>query len=342
MTRTASTSSTTISRPSPTVLRSVFTAPRAAAPGPGDATAPVLSARQLRGLGIHPSTITRRCRPGGPWRRLAPGVVLLGTGEPTRHQWAQAAIAYLGPGSVITGVDALLVYGMELPRPRTVHALVEAGRRLTPPTFVSVERTARLPDPVLDGGIPFAPPVRAAVDAARREAEPDRLRALLTAPVREGLCTVEELTTELASGNQRGSAAVRTQLRRLAHTTEDDVRRTARRLAHRCPLPPPRWDVTITDPTGQALGVVDAWWDDVGLGWWVTGRGRERPGSSATAVGEQEGLALTASGVALVRTPPAMVRHHPEVVITELVRAFRGAARRPRPRVLAEVHRFVA
>lgn len=311
-----------------TSMFSAATAPSA----PCDPRVRVLSVAQLRALGFHPSTITKRCRPGGPWRRLATGVVMLGTGEPTRYQLLQAAIAYLGSGSVITGVDALRIHGVQLPVPRFVHTLVSAQRRWTPPAFVALERTARMPTPLVQSELPFAPPARAVLDAARRENDPDRLRSLLTVPVQEGLCTLDELITELDQGNQRGSAAVRIQLRALRHTIEDRLRRAARYLARRCPLPPPRWDVTITDSTGRRLGMVDAWWDDVGMGWLL----------NAPSVGSQgpeeqrDELALTAKGVVLVRTAPSMLHHHGDVVATELVRAFRQAATRPRPPVLSE------
>ncbi len=322
-------SATTVSGPT---LTSVFSAVRSPA-HPRDSQARVLSVAQLRALGVHPSTITKRCRPGGPWRRLAPGVVLLGTGEPTRHQLLQATTAYLGPDSVITGLDALRTYGVRLPPPTAVRALVPAHRRLTPPAFVSLERTARLPVPVDIEGLPYAPPVRATIDAARQETDPDILRRVLALPVQQGLCTVEELGDELEKGNQRGSAAVRVQLRTLARTDLSDLRRTARQLVRRCPLPPPRWDTTVFTRDRRRLGSVDAWWDDVGLAWSVTAAGAP---ASRSAKDERDRLALTSVGVVLVRTTPSMVRHHSEFVIAELVRGFRQAARRPRPRVLSE------
>ncbi len=258
---------------------------------------------------------------------------MLGTGEPTRRHLQQAAVAYLGDDSVITGVDALRAHGVPLPVPHFIHALVSAQRRLTPPAFVAVERTTRMPTPIVRDELPFAPPARAVIDAARRESDPDRLRSLLTVPVQKDLCTLDELVTELDRGNQRGSAAVRAQLRALAHTAEGRLRRVARYLARRCPLPPPRWDVTITDSTGRRLGMVDAWWDDVGMGWSLTA---PSPGVSRLPKDERDKLALSTAGVVLVSTAPPMLYHHGDVVIAELVRAFRRAAARPRPRVRSE------
>lgn len=325
MATTTRTTRSATSTSTPT-LASVFSAVRSPVPAQ-DGRARVLSVAQLRSLGVPPSTITKRCRPGGPWRRLAPGVVLLGTGEPTRHQLLQAAVAYLGPESVITGIDALRAYGVRLPPPTAVGALVAAHRRLTPPAFVTVERTARLPAPVTLEGVPYAPPARAALDAARRETDLDFIRRLLTLPVQEGLCDLRELRDELEAGNQRGSAAVRAQLRTLTRTDQSDLRRTARQVIRHCPLPPPRWDTTVFTRDRRRLGSVDAWWDEVGLAWSI---------APVDVGSERDRLALTAAGVVLVRTTPSLVRHHAEFVIAELVRGFRRAAGRPRPHVVSE------
>jgi hypothetical protein len=37
----------------------------------------------LESVGVPRRSISRRCRPGGPWQRLLPGIVLLGNSEPT-------------------------------------------------------------------------------------------------------------------------------------------------------------------------------------------------------------------------------------------------------------------
>jgi hypothetical protein len=62
---------------------------------------------QLIGLGVPPSTIRHRERPGGPWRRVLKGVcashdqALSGLGP------LRAALLFAGPGSVVTGFAAL-------------------------------------------------------------------------------------------------------------------------------------------------------------------------------------------------------------------------------------------
>lgn len=183
-----------------------------------DARDDVVRAADLLESGVPRYAIETRCRPGGPWRRLLPGVLLLSPGEPTRRQHVRAALVYAGPRAVVTGVDALHEQGLRnLPLPPRVHVLQQAERRLTNHEFLLLERTTRPPRVVDHLGLALAEPSRAVLDAARREQHPLRLHLLLAAVVRRGLCTVAELLAELDAGSKRGSAAPRSVLRMLAH-----------------------------------------------------------------------------------------------------------------------------
>ena len=66
----------------------------------------VITARTLVALGVPESTVYHRCRDGGPWQRLAPGVVLLCTGQPTADQLVIAALLHGGEQAVLTGLEA--------------------------------------------------------------------------------------------------------------------------------------------------------------------------------------------------------------------------------------------
>lgn len=252
---------------------------------------------------------------------------MLGNGTPTRRQLLLAAIARLGPDAVITGVDALLAQGATLPIPRNVQVLVAAHRRVQPDEFMFVQRTTRLPAAVPYEGIPFAPAARATLDVARRETDPARLHRLLSQPLYWGLCTAEELRAELDAGNQRGSSGVRDALRHLNTGSDTFIYGLARRLLGRAPLPTPSWNVTVCDMLGRPIGLADAWWDEIGLAWQFCSRdeSQSEPGLNH--------LALTAAGVAVVRCTTARLTDQPELVTRELVGAFAGAARRPRPKV---------
>ncbi|GDY33208.1 hypothetical protein [Gandjariella thermophila] len=294
----------------------------------------VARSTELRAAGVSSSAIEARCRPGGPWQRLLPGVLLLSNGVPTRRQLLMAAIAYAGPGAVITGVDALRAAGIrQLPPPEQVHLLLPAERRVNSHGFVQVERTTRVPDPAAGGSeLPFAPVTRAVLDLARRERDAAKLRQLLMEPVRRGLCTVSELRAELDAGSQRGSAAPRAVLRAIPGGVRSLAEGWARRVVRRCPIPEPRWNVPVRGVTGVLLGVVDAWWEEVALAWEVGARSFSVASEGLTAQPARH-TALAAKGVVVLRTPPQRLHDDPEGVCRELVYAYRRAARRTRPPV---------
>ncbi|TNC21452.1 hypothetical protein FG385_28170 [Amycolatopsis alkalitolerans] len=241
----------------------------------------------------------------------------------------RAATLYAGQGSVVSGADALDAHGIHLPPPDRLHILVPPHRRVHSQELVHLERTSRLPEPLVDGGVAFAPPARATIDIARRETEPERLRRLLALPVYFGLCSPDDLRAELEAGNQRGSASVREMLRSLGSMGETYLQGLARELLEMVPLPPPVWNVTICDALGRPIGMVDAWWDEVALGWQFGAGGKENRGP------KMNHLALAAAGVVLVRTPPDQLRRQVRRIALELTSAFANAAKRRRPRVRA-------
>ena len=119
----------------------------------------VIAAASLRGLGVPGPTIARRCQDGGRWRRLLPGIVLLGTGPPTRRQRLSAALLYGGPHTIVTGLEACRRHGVRRgPDPNGyVHLLVPHDRQLRTSVFVVVERTTRLPRPQVRDNVPLSP-----------------------------------------------------------------------------------------------------------------------------------------------------------------------------------------
>ncbi|KAA9155574.1 hypothetical protein FPZ12_029655 [Amycolatopsis acidicola] len=278
---------------------------------------------------MSPRAVAARCRPGGPWRRLLPGVLLLGDGEPNRRQMLRAAALYAGAGAVVSGLDALRAHNIRVVPSRQVQVLVPVQRRVPSLDFVNLERTSRIPEPMVDEGLAFAPPARATIDLARREMDPDRLRRLLSLPVYYGLCTSDDLREELDAGNQRGTAAVREMLRNLGSMGDTYLQGLARELLDFAPLPPPVWNVTVCDSMGRPIGTVDAWWDEVALGW------QFGAGGASSRVPKMNHLALSAAGVVLVQTPPDQLRDNAKATVRELTSAFANAARRRRPRVRA-------
>jgi hypothetical protein len=167
------------------------------------------------------------------------------------------------------------------------------------------------------------------LDTARRETDPDQLHKLLTLPIYHGLCSIEQLCSELDAGNQRGSAAVRDALKHLGPMVGTFTYRTARELLKRTPLPPPRWNISICDRLGQPLGRVDAWWEEIAMGWQFNADGSTEIRPSV------KHLALTAAGVTLVRSSPEKLSTEGNSIARELISAFSIAARRTPPQVQA-------
>ncbi|GLY71040.1 hypothetical protein Atai01_76590 [Amycolatopsis taiwanensis] len=289
----------------------------------------VTTSARLRREGASASTIAARCRLGGPWRRLLPGIILLSQGEPTRRQQIRAAVLHTAPDSVVSGLDALRAHGLPIAHSREVRMLVPHTRRILSREFVAVERTSRVPHSVRHDGIPFAPPARAAIDAARQETDPATVGRILSLTIYHGLCTQNDLQTELEAGNQRGTAGVRKILRRLGSMSDTYLHGVARRFLEHVPLPPPTWNMTICDRHARPIGVVAAWWDEVGLGWQFGTRNNGNPAP------KMNDLALTAAGVVLVRTSREQLCTNDAGIARELTSAFASAARRRRPNVLA-------
>ncbi|GAB3006387.1 hypothetical protein [Saccharothrix stipae] len=176
----------------------------------------VIKTADLRAAGVPGYVIDLKCRPGGPWQRILPGVLLLSPGPPTRDQRLRAALAYAGPRAIVTGVDALHAHGLPaLPPPRRVHLLQPATTRRSCVDHVFLERTTRPPDVVVQAGLPLAEPTRATLDAARHEPDALLQHHLLATAVRSGLCTLAGLTAELNAGAKRGTATPRTALKLL-------------------------------------------------------------------------------------------------------------------------------
>ncbi|GAA5118607.1 hypothetical protein [Haloechinothrix salitolerans] len=294
---------------------------------PGTVRDGIATTAALRDAGLSRGMISTRCRPGGPWQRLLPGVVMLATGTPTRRQKLRAAVEYAGQNSVITGEDALAAHGVSVEPRDPVRLLVPTSKRLSPRDFVVPERSTRLPRPVFVDELPFAPPARAAIDVARVASDVMALRSVLAMVLHNGLCSPTELSDELDAGNQRGSAAVRAALRDSDLLATMFLHAQANQVLRSAPLPRPRWQVTITDTKEHVLGYADAWWDEVGLAWQI-----ERGGAAECRAAHRH-LALTAAGVTVVCTSSEQVlaaENDTEVkgrIIRALASAFLTAAR---------------
>jgi hypothetical protein len=294
--------------------------------------------RDLLRLGVHQALPSRKCQPGGGWTRLLTGVYLLTGGSPTRRQMVRAALLRAGPGSALTGVEAAHRHGVRrLPADRSVHVLVPNARALASQSFMVVERSRRPWSAHLADGFPLVSVERALVDAARREQQLDVVRAMLADGLQRGLCTVASLTHEVAVRRLRGTAIVRTVLAEVSDGVRSAAEAWARAMVRGSGLPAPTWNVALHTVDGRSLGVMDAWWDDVGLAWEIDSlEFHLTPDGYARTMRKHSTLA--AAGVLVVHTVPSQLQRDTAAVLRDLTAAHASAAGRPRPPVRATPH----
>lgn len=290
----------------------------------------VATRADLLKLGLGHGTPARRCRYGMPWRRLLPGVYLLTGGEPTRRQLVRAALLRTGPLTVVTGLEAARRHGVRrIPDDPYVHILVPEGLRVSSRDFLLVERTKRAWEQVSIDGLPVVLPARAMIDHARRECRRDVVRAMIADAVQRAVCTVSELNAELKQLNLRGSALPRQVMEEVADGVRSAAEGWARSLIKRSRVPTPTWNVILRTDSGKQLGVVDAWWEEVGLAWEIDSKefhldphGYERTLARHSA--------MTAAGVLVVHTVPSRLLRDPRGVVHDLLGAYGFASRRPK------------
>jgi hypothetical protein len=294
----------------------------------------VIRVSALVGLGVPGPTIARRCQDGGPWRRLLPGIVLLGSGPPTRQQEITAALMYGGREALVTGLEACRRYGVRRgPEPaEKVHLLVPEERQLKGAGFVVVERTTRFPPAVVRDGVPLAPVVRACLDGARRLHSAAQITELIADTVQRRLCTPAQLAAELREGSQRGSATPRKVLADVSDGIRSTAERDAKRLLRRSNLPEPWWNVPVYNARGRLLGIADAWFDDVALAWEINSYAWHlNPEDYAREVSRTADM--TAENVMVLPVLPTALHKDPDGSLATLDAAYRAAALRPRPPV---------
>ncbi|MER6761467.1 MULTISPECIES: hypothetical protein [Amycolatopsis] len=294
----------------------------------------VIRAMTLESLDMSSRVIYRRCLPGGPWRRLLPGVILLHNNDPTPDQLVHAALLYAGESAIVTGEEACLRYGLRLPDaegPRHIHLLVPHRQKLNSSEFVTIERTRHLPAPWLRAGVPLAPLVRATTDVVRRTRDSETVSRILIEAIQRGRCSPQALAEELDRGTKRGTAIPR---RLLAEWS--DIRSVAeaeaQKLAKSLPNPPTHQNAALYDRSGHYAGRPDFWWDDVGLAWEIDSMEFHfRSNDYARTL--HRNTRYAALGIAVVQTLPSRLRTEPNAVLNELGDAYRAAEVRPRPPV---------
>ncbi|MEV5505125.1 hypothetical protein [Streptomyces orinoci] len=249
----------------------------------------VMTSRQLREHGVTSTTVNERCRPGGPWQPLLPGVYLLHSGPASGEERLHAALLYTlartqgvprqpGPQedpaapygqAMITGLAALALHGFATAPPPAaldrIEVLVPSTRRLRPAGFVRPVRAHTVPRPRLLAGVPVAPVARAVADAVAALTQPAPVRALLAEAVRGGHCEPSQLVRELSRSRVLHRPAVQSAVDGLLAESRAAAEGRLYALVAEHALPAPLWNVELWLPGGPCLGAVDAFWPDHGV-----------------------------------------------------------------------------
>jgi hypothetical protein len=282
----------------------------------------------LEELGLLRQTAYRRCQPGGPWQRPLPGVMLLCNTSPTRQQQVEAALLYAGPDAIVTGVEACHRFGLSTAlQDEHVHLLVPQDRKVHSSDYVIIERTTRLPEPVVRAGVPLAPMIRSVLDACRRLRAHEPVSALITEAVQRGRLHPAHLLSELERGSSRGTAVPREVLKDVLAGARSVAEIDAIRVWERTDLPEPQRNVRLYDKHGEYVATPDAWLDDVGLAWEIDSFAFHfsRDDYARTVARNSR---YAAAGIPVVQTLPTRLRTEPEAVAAELTAAYRAAASR--------------
>jgi hypothetical protein len=249
----------------------------------------------------------------------------------------EAALLYAGPESVVTGLEACRWHGLRnLPDYQQIHLLIPHEQRAISSDYAVVERTRRMPKPVVRDGIPLAPLARSVLDACRRFTSHDPVRALITEAVQRRQLAPPWLVHELEAGSQRGTAVPREVLKDVVTGARSVAEIDAMRVWERTDLPRPVWNVPLLNIHGEHIAVPDAWFD-VGLAWEIDSYEFHfhREDYARTV---RRNARYAAAGVLVLQTLPNQLRVDPESAAAELIAAHQAAESRPRPTVRFAQH----
>lgn len=291
----------------------------------------VISRQQAFSYGLTRSALKHRARPGGPWRRMLPGVYVAHTGRPSAEQRDMAALLYAGSGSVITGQAALRALGVSTSEASRIDVLVPASRRRHSVAFVTVHRTTRMPGRFIDGRRSYALAYRALADAARSLTDLSEVRGLVAGAVQRRECLPEMLLAELRLGETRGSA----RLRQVLAEVGDGIRSAAEAefldLIKRARLPMPMFNARLTRADGSFIATADAWWADAGVVAEIDSREWHlRPADWERTM--RRHAEMISQGILVLHFSPRQIRSEPATVVAKIADALTaGRARPPLP-----------
>ncbi|MGW7405732.1 hypothetical protein ACWGI9_18665 [Streptomyces sp. NPDC054833] len=297
----------------------------------------VMSTARLRAHGISTAELNEQCRPGGPWRQILPGIVLLHPGPPTSEERLHAALLYAAresaagmPGvpsqpsadephrpvykeAMITGLAALALYGFASAPPLTsldrIDVLVPRLRRLRTTGCVRILRTPALPTPRQVTGLPVAPVARALADAVAELTEGGAVRRLLTEAVRAGHCEPAAVVRELTQAKLLSRPHVVDAVDSLVAEGRAMAEERLYRMVREHGLPDPVWNVDLRLPGGPHLGGLDAYWPEQAVAVELDTRAPRQDDDALWSEYARKREHLERLGITVVHLTPRKLRH---------------------------------
>ena len=259
----------------------------------------------------------------GRWDRLVRGVYLTRGEIPTRADWVRAGLLIAGPGSVLSGWDALCASGLGSERPPTPDVLIVsqdgtnrvAGRVRVRPSRRALS-TRRLVVPGC-GAVSAAQVARCVADTALLYRTLAPVRALVTSAVQREFCTVAQLAEELDSGPRNGSAHLR---RAIADVLEGAASISEAELADMmriAALPEFELNVRILDASGRHIATADVLWRALRAVLEVDSRQHHFLEPQWRSTMRRHNM-LTGLGLAVTHYPPAELRGQSARVMAEI------------------------
>jgi hypothetical protein len=287
----------------------------------------LITRSQALTAGLTEGALRYKIRPGGRWQTVLPGVYQNHNGPLAAGQREIAAVLYAGDRGVITGLAALRTAGVRAPASEVIDVLIPQESKRQSTGFVRTHRTQRLPEePVLSGGLRWAPVPRAVADTARIGLEFSQVRELAAAAVQSRRCSVGDLTAELRAGPRRGAGALKTVLAEVADGVASGAEGDLRKLVRSGRLPEPLYNPDLY--LGSAfLGRPDLWWKDA----WVAGELDSREWHLSPAQWQrtmERHAKLSAAGIIVLHFSPQQVRTEGQRVLAELRSAIDAGRRR--------------
>lgn len=305
----------------------------------------LITAAQLDEIGIPRSTLSRRIRTGGAWRRVLPGTYLVTDDPVTVEQRERAGLLFAGMGAVLTGATGLRRWGIRYlpadPDSAPVHMVIPAARHRKSAGFAVVERTQRPPTPVILDRAPVAPIARSLTDAARRITDRRSTRAMVLEVIQRELATIDQVESELRHAQRRGTALLRDTLKEARSGVRSAPEAELRQHALASGLPLIWWNPTLWTAADDFAAMPDAVIVESMTALEVQSRQYHDGSDEQFAATLQRASWYEDHGFTLVQIVPGVMRRNPQAALNTIVEAHRLALTRPRPNFILKDTRGV-